>query len=220
MQNVGSDDRPSVGRTYTISSAESINDLRPDDFGGPIAEITDVYTGSDASGVALEKGSEYRYFWKGDGHRGSMEETVHMPVDSGVVGTTITVEARVHNEVASVHNFINTSPKRKIDADLLARHRRPVWIDFSADVRGTFGGQIETTIREWIRNRQKDFVDVSVLAGALQERGAESVNTETAVLSARRLSDDGNMTSTTDFSVSRTNVETFVPGAVSITVQS
>ncbi|MCS4157643.1 baseplate J/gp47 family protein [Salinibacter ruber] len=219
-QDTGSDNRPSVTRSTTIQSADAVNTLRPEDFGGPVAEITNVYAGSSPEGVALQEGSEYRYFWAGDGRRGSMEETVYMPVDTGIVSTTITAEARVHNEVAAVHDFMNTSPKRKIDADLLPRHRRPVWIDFSAEVRGTFSGQVEPMIREWIRNRQKEFIDVSVLAAALQNRGAESVNTDSATLSARRLSRDGNRTSTTDFSVSRSNVETFVPGTVSITVLS
>lgn len=217
VQTGGEDERPSVTRTTTISSAGPVNNLVPSDFGGPVAEIINVYNGTDTSGVQLSEGSEYRYFWKQDGRRGSMNETVHLGLDSSITGNDVTVEARVHNQVSSVHDFINTSSRRKLDADLLARHKKVVWVDLDMSVTGSISTAPDQVVREWIRNRKEKHLDVASIAAELIDRGMRSVDTESATLETRRISNQGNLKINENFSQTRTRIETFAPGVITIT---
>jgi hypothetical protein len=136
---------------------------------------------------------------------------------SSFVGNDVTIEARVHNQVSSVHNFINTSSKRKIDADILARHKRPVWLDLNLSVAGSLTVSAEQAVREFIRARKEKHIDVAAIAAELIDRGIQSVDTDSATFVGRRIDNQGNSTTTTNFSQTRTRVETFVPGSISIT---
>lgn len=216
-QSVGDDYRPSTIGTYTITSASNTSKIDPEDIGGPVAEVINVYNGTSASGPQLEEGSEYRYFWAGEGRRGSMEEGFYLAVGSSFVGSDLTVEARVHNQVSSIHNFVHASNKRKLDADLLPRHKRPVWIDLSLSVEGSLSESPESVVREVVATWKKETIDVAAIASALISRGIDSVNTDTASLSARRITDDGNKTENINFSQTRSRTETFVPGTINVT---
>jgi hypothetical protein len=215
-QTGGSDQRPSTEASTSIASASAVNALSPSDFGGPVSEIVSVTSGQ----VQLEEGSDYRYFWAADGRRGSMNETLYLAVAGGLVGTSIDVTARVHNQVPSIHDFVMNSPKRKVDANLLVRHRQPVRVNLTAEATGSFSTSPDQIIREWVRGRLEDYIDLSALASVLRDRGAETVDVQNATLQAARIDDNGNETIVESSTLERDQTETFVPGDITVTVIS
>jgi hypothetical protein len=219
VQSGGDNYRPSVTRTHTVSAVDNVTALDPANFGGPVSEILNVYNGTDTSGVLLQERSEYRYFWAPDGKRGGMEETLYLGVDSSFVGNDLTVEARVHNQVSSVHDFISTSNKRKLDADILARHKTPVWLDLDMTVTSSLSPSTEEVIREFIYNREQNYIDIAAIASELIDRGVKTVDTDTATLTSRRVTDQGNLVEDVNFSQSCSRIETFIPGNITITTR-
>lgn len=220
VQSGGTNQRPSTKTTTNLelTGDEMVYTMSAEDFGGPVSEVLNVYFGSGTDSPVLEEGSEYRYFWRNPAERGSMNEELQFifgPVAQGTQ-TTLTIEARVHTRTQALDEFITNSPKRKIDSDLLARHKQPVFVDVDMSMSGTEPPAPSQIIRQMIREYNGNDIGVADIAARLVKGGADTVDTSTATLTARRIDDEGNP-QTEDVEVARrSRTETFVPGTITI----
>lgn len=216
VQNNPDKNVPTEERTHTITNAQPLNQLSPDDFGGSISKISQVSTG----GVSLNE-DEYRIFWEDDGLRGSMEETFYIGIFSAVTGTDIDVKAEVHTKTSAVDTFINSSSRRKIDADILAKHKQSIWVDVTLDVKGNFTTAPETLIGRYISGLDDPRITMSGITTFLLANGADQVYTgkSNAEIKKRWIDINGNKREHVNNVLQRDRIETFVPGIMDIQTQ-
>lgn len=208
--------RPTESRTHTISNADNLNQLEPSDFGGPIATITRVAIGD----VALDP-QEFRTFWEDDGLRGSMNETFYLGLSDTIAGNDIEVTADVHTKVPSVDNFIRQSDRRKVDADLLSRHKQIVWVDVTLDVQGNFVSSPQSIVEEYISEFTDRRLTMSDIGSILLNSGATRVDRDNnnVVFRKRWIDINGNEHTEEGDVLSINRTETFAPGTINIQTQ-
>jgi hypothetical protein len=222
--------RPSQVVEVELENAQDLNIIpidpgKKEAFPAPVEEILSavVLDDSDNEIATLDPKIEYRYFWTNSSVRGSMREELAVVVDPRFVGSRIRFTVRVHSMVRSVHSFFESSDRRKIDGDILSRHKQSVFVDVFAKHEGSATG-LEEDVREWIFDLTGNELNVSDLVRFLASRGAEDIllydgsNEEDALnVVARRIDADGNEQSETSYSLIKKNrTETFVPGTVRI----
>jgi hypothetical protein len=214
----GSGFRPSSSSSQRIASAQEVNYLYPAGFGGPVEDIERVFVDSQTP-VDLTP-DEYRLFWDEDALRGSMQEKLVLLLDPTLVGLPIVVQVRAHNQVSAVQQYFDTANVKKVDGDLLARHRKSQFIDIDATVSGDWSAEDQSALQEYIFTASS--VSYSDILAFLFNAGATDVILEgpnALSVTHRYLSSDGDWINTPVSSeVAVQPDEAFVPGEITITV--
>jgi hypothetical protein len=235
--------RPSVRQEIVIDSAQDIMMLTPgtayeDENGaplalsGPVEELIDVELMQQLDDFqpkyqlldTLRAGQDYQYFWENPTLRGSMQERLALVVHADFVGLPLRITLRSHNRVKSVHDYFATSGSRKLDADLLARHKRTVFVDVYARYKGSVTGNLTDRLREWIYNFSGNELQTSAIARFLLDEGVTQIllfdgtnSSEALAVDARRIDDNGVVQKQSSLTLlSRAATETFVPGTVKL----
>jgi hypothetical protein len=219
------DNRPSQLRSAVITGTTEVNYVSAETLGGPVEEIVSVEI--DGSGIELEE-NDYRIFFEDGALRGSAREKLLLALDGAVVGLPIKITARVHTQVLPIDAYINDTDFRKVDSDLLIRHKQSVFVDFEAKVLGSWTGSHTVALGKWIAETDSD-ISLSTLVERMLLLGAQEViltEPDAPQLVARRFDDNGNMHSeqalqgsTPDAGrLQRSQAEHFVPGQIVISV--
>lgn len=219
--------RPSVSEEIVIDSPSSINVLSPSSedglgFSAPVEEITSVRLGEGDAGIEMRPREDYRYFWTNDGVRGSMREEVVLVLNETAL--PITVTARVHSMVATIDRYLSTADERKIDSDILARHKSSVFVDINGVYRGSPVPGLNERVRQYIYEQTPNQFVVSDLVRFLVSQGVEGIllydgtNADDALtIAARRIDAAGNEQVQSTFQlVEKSVTEAFVPGNVNL----
>ena len=82
----------------------------------------------------------------------------------------------MHTKVPSVDNFIRQSDRRKVDADLLSRHKQIVWVDVTLDVQGNFVSSPQSIVEEYISEFTDRRLTMSDIGSILLNSGATRVD--------------------------------------------
>lgn len=222
--------RPSQEVKFNVNNISSMNVLSIDPstaegLSAPIEEILEVVV-LDENGqelVSLDEGVEYRYFWQNESLRGSMRESIALIVQRSFSGQDIRVRARVHSMTRLLDEYVQNTPQRKIDGDILPMHKQSVFVDVFGKNKGGATG-LEEALREWIFNHDDDEINASEVVRFLGNKGAENIllydgsdKSNALRLNARRIDKNGNEQTESSFTLLKKEVtETFVPGTIRI----
>lgn len=235
--------RPSIRQSLIIASSSNINTLQPgtnyeDENGaptalsGPIEEVLEVALMQELDGHSpkyqlldvLRHGADYMFFWNNPTLRGSMQEQLALVLHADFSGQPIRVTLRSHSRVNSVNEFLQTAGSRKLDSDLLARHKKSVFVDINAQYKGVVSGNLTEKLREWVFNFSSQEIQSSDISRFLLDQGVTQIllfdgsnSTSALNLVARRINDNGVVQKeSSQVLLRRTATETFVPGVVKL----
>lgn len=169
------------------------NTISADSVGGPIFRVKRVTLGEGQSQVELDS-SEFYYFWEDESVRGSSRESLVLLVDSTYQGLSAQVEIEYGESVGLIQQFIDTHERRKIDGDLLVRHRSPVYFSLSLSATSTSEG-VEQRLKVWLKERSQ--INIPELISFLNAVGVSSISLPSIQLKGTRILSYGGESITT-----------------------